>query len=104
MDKKTRRNSFHRDPTIENLEPEIQNRDGWSRREFLSAAALAGTGALLGLTSDALAAEPPLETTKLKLDYRPSICVAPQYVAEEFLRAEGFTDVQYIKMSRPKDI
>ena len=38
----------------------------WSRREFLSTAALAGTGALLGLQSDSLAAEPPPETKKLR--------------------------------------
>jgi NitT/TauT family transport system substrate-binding protein len=81
-----------------------QRNDSWSRREFLSTAALAGTGALLGLRCESLAAEPPLETTKIKLDQRPSICVAAQYVAEDFLRAEGFTDVQYIKKSRPKDI
>ncbi len=28
----------------------------------------------------------------------PGICVAPQYVAEELLRGEGFTDVQYVKV------
>jgi NitT/TauT family transport system substrate-binding protein len=81
-----------------------QRKDSLSRREFLSAVTLAGTGTLLGLRSDVTAAEPPPETTKLKLDQRPSICVAAQYVAEEFLRAEGFTDVQYIKKSTPKDI
>ena len=78
--------------------------DSWSRREFLGTAAIVGTAALLGLRCESLAAEPPLETTKLKLDQRPSICVAAQYVAEEFFRAEGFTDVQYIKKSGPKDI
>ena len=26
----------------------------------------------------------------------PGICIAPQYVAEELLRAEGFTDVRYV--------
>jgi NitT/TauT family transport system substrate-binding protein len=26
----------------------------------------------------------------------PTICVAPQYVAEELLQGEGFTDVRYI--------
>jgi NitT/TauT family transport system substrate-binding protein len=78
--------------------------DLWSRREFLSTAALAGTGALLGLQPELFAAELPLETTRLRLDQRPSICVAAQYVAEEFFRAEGFTDVQYIKKSGPKDI
>ena len=69
----------------------------WSRREFLSTAALAGTGALLGLHSNALAAEPPPETTKIRIIRSPAICFAPLYVAEEFLRAEGFTDVQYVK-------
>ena len=28
----------------------------------------------------------------------PTICWSPQYLAEEFLLAEGFTDVQYIKL------
>jgi NitT/TauT family transport system substrate-binding protein len=72
--------------------------DHWSRREFLTRAALAGTGALLGLPADSLAAEPPPETTKIKLDQRPSICRAPQYLAEEFLRSEGFTDIQYVRV------
>jgi len=74
-----------------------QHNDHWSRRRFLSTAALAGTGALLGLQSNSLAAEPPPETTKLKLIRVPTVCYAPQYVAEELLRSEGFTDVQYIK-------
>jgi NitT/TauT family transport system substrate-binding protein len=75
-----------------------QHNDHWSRRRFLSTAALAGTGALLGLQSNSLAAEPPPETTKLKLIRVPTVCYAPQYVAEELLRSEGFTDVQYIKV------
>ncbi len=78
--------------------------DGWSRREFLGTAALAGAGALLGWPSESVAAEPPPETTRLRLDQRPSICVAAEYVAEEFFRAEGFTDVRYIKKSGIKDI
>ena len=69
----------------------------WSRREFLSTAALAGAGTLLGLQSDLFAAEPPPETTKIRIIRSPAICFAPLYVAEEFLRAEGFTDVQYVK-------
>ena len=68
--------------------------DGWSRREFLHGLTLGGTAAPLGLRPEAIAAEPPPEITRLRLDQRPSICVAPQYLAEEFLRAEGFTDVQ----------
>jgi NitT/TauT family transport system substrate-binding protein len=78
--------------------------EGWSRREFLGAAALTGAGALLGSGSEAVAAEPPPETTRLRLVQRPSICVAPEYVAEDFLRSEGFTDVQYIKKPGAKEV
>jgi NitT/TauT family transport system substrate-binding protein len=70
---------------------------GWTRRQFLGTAAIAGAGALLGLGSESLAAEPPPETTTLKLSQTPNICWAPLYMAEEFLRSEGFNDVQYIK-------
>jgi NitT/TauT family transport system substrate-binding protein len=68
----------------------------WSRREFLSTAALAGTSALLGWPSEAVAAEPPLETTKLRLARTVSICQAPQYIADALFEAEEFTDVQYV--------
>src|SRR5713101_6650141 len=70
---------------------------GWNRREFLNALSLAGTAGLLGLRPESAAAEPPLETTRLRLTQTPAACLAPQYVAEEFLRGEGFTDVQYVK-------
>jgi NitT/TauT family transport system substrate-binding protein len=74
-----------------------QHNNRWSRREFLSTAALAGAGSLLRLPSDALTAEPPPETTRIRLVQAGGMCQAPKYVAEDFLRAEGFTDVQYIK-------
>ncbi len=74
-----------------------RHHDRWSRREFLSTAALAGTGSLLGLQSNSLAAEPPPETTKLTLVRSPAACWAPLYLAEELLRGEGFTDVQYVR-------
>jgi len=68
----------------------------WSRRDFI-AAALAGTGALLGLRPGvAAAAEPPPETTRLRIPWVPSTCRSPEWVAEELLHAEGFTDVQYL--------
>jgi NitT/TauT family transport system substrate-binding protein len=42
--------------------------------------------------------EPPPETTTLRLVHVPGgTCFAPQYMAEELLRSEGFTDVQYAK-------
>jgi NitT/TauT family transport system substrate-binding protein len=69
----------------------------WSRREFLCGASLAGTAAVFGFAADPAAAEPAPETKRLRLVQIPTICQAPQYVAEEFLRGEGFTDLQYIK-------
>jgi NitT/TauT family transport system substrate-binding protein len=71
--------------------------EGWSRREFLGGLVLAGAAGFLGLKPESLAAEPPPETTTLRLVHIPTICQAPQYIAEELLRSEGFTDVQYIK-------
>jgi NitT/TauT family transport system substrate-binding protein len=70
--------------------------NGWSRREFLTNLSLAGGAALLGLQSDVAAAEPPLETTRIRLEWAGGTCQAPKYVVEELLRAEGFTDVQYV--------
>lgn len=35
------------------------------------------------------------ETTTIRLARSASLCIAPQYVAGELLRAEGFTDIQY---------
>jgi NitT/TauT family transport system substrate-binding protein len=42
--------------------------------------------------------EPPLETTRLRLGQAATICLAPQYLAQEFLPAEGFTDVSYVQI------
>jgi NitT/TauT family transport system substrate-binding protein len=70
---------------------------GWSRREFLTKATLAGTAGLLGLESSSFAAEPPLETTTIRLIRSPALCMAPQYLAEELLRGEGFTDIRYVE-------
>jgi NitT/TauT family transport system substrate-binding protein len=69
-----------------------------SRREFVSGLTLAGTAGLVGVRPGPVAAEPLLETTRLRIsDQRAGICVAPQYVAEELLRGEGFADVQYLR-------
>ena len=74
-----------------------QHTQQWSRREFLGGLTLTGTAGLLGLQPGPVAAEPPPETTKLTLVQISGLCVAPQYVAEELLWGEGFTEVQYIK-------
>src|SRR5262245_16962648 len=60
---------------------------------------LTGMAGLLGLHPRPGAAEPPPEPTRLRLARTPSICIAPYYVAKEFLLAEGFTDVQDVRMS-----
>ena len=70
-----------------------------NRRTFLRRTALAGTVGL-GLTAwhqRHVLAEPPPETTRIRLSrYSVDIaCVAPQWVAEELLREEGFTRVEY---------
>jgi NitT/TauT family transport system substrate-binding protein len=81
-----------------------------SRREFLGVAASAGAvGAgvvLLGAcgsddgkrspTTPGTVVDPPPETTTIRLAKTFSLCVAPIYLAEQFLAAEGFTDVQYV--------
>lgn len=70
--------------------------DRFSRRKFVVSTSALGAASLFGL-SRTVAAEPPPETTRLRLIETPVICLAPQYLAEELLRAEGFTDVQYLK-------
>jgi len=67
-----------------------------TRRRFLGGLSLAGAAGLLGVDGALAAAEPPPETTRLRLSQIAGICVAPQYVAEELLRSEGFTDVRYV--------
>ena len=67
-----------------------------TRRDFLRLTAGTMTGAF-GVFPARAAAEPTLETTTITLNQIPGICVAPQYVAEELLRSEGFGDVRYAK-------
>jgi NitT/TauT family transport system substrate-binding protein len=72
--------------------------DQWSRREFFGGLTLAGAASLVGLHPRPATAEPPPETTRIKLHKMAGICIAPQYVAEEFLHLEGFTEVQYVEV------
>ena len=66
-----------------------------SRRDFLASLSVAGAAGVLG-TRASFADEAPLEITTIRLAKIPGICIAPQYVVEELLRAEGFTDVRYV--------
>jgi NitT/TauT family transport system substrate-binding protein len=66
-----------------------------TRRRFLTGMASAGAAGLVR-APPSLAAEGALETTTVRLVKVPIICLAPQYVSEEMLRAEGFTDIRYV--------
>ena len=74
-----------------------------TRRHFLTTLSLAG-GASLIRAPRGLAAEGPLETTTLRLMRIPAICHAPQFVAEELLRAEGFTDIRFVDAASGAEI
>jgi len=76
----------------------------WSRRDVLNALTIAGATGLLGMGSDALAAEPPPETKRIRLVRVPSVCHAPQFLAEDLLRSEGFTNVEYVKRASSADV
>jgi NitT/TauT family transport system substrate-binding protein len=73
-------------------------RETWGRRAFLGGLTMAGTAGLLGMRPEPVAAEPPPETKRVRLLHRPSLCDAPQFVAEELLQGEGFTDIKYVKL------
>jgi NitT/TauT family transport system substrate-binding protein len=68
-----------------------------SRRDFLTTVSSAGALGLIG-GRNSFAEESPPETTTIRLIKNPGICIAPQYVADELLRAEGFTDIQHVMM------
>ena len=73
-------------------------RERWSRREFVGGLTLTGTAGLLGMQPEHVSTEPPPETTRLRVHHSGSLCQAPQYVAEDLLRGEGFTEVQYVPL------
>lgn len=74
-----------------------------SRRRFLTTAAFASAAAMGGIEAASVAdarksfaTEMPPEVSAVRLGKIPGLCIAPQYVAEELLRAEGFTDIHYL--------
>jgi len=71
-----------------------------NRRQLLGGMALGVPAALLSLPL-AAAVEPPPETTTVRFSKHPVICFAPQYVCEDLLRAEGFTDIRYLDIPIP---
>ena len=71
----------------------------YTRRQFLESTSVLGAASLLGYLRLAQA-EPPPEVKKIRLVKIPAICFAPEYVAEELLRLEGFSEVEYVEMDR----
>jgi NitT/TauT family transport system substrate-binding protein len=75
-----------------------------TRRQLLASLSAAGAVGLLG-GHRVLADEPPPEVTTIRL-WREAVngnsnaasCFAPQFVAEELLRAEGFTEIRYTSL------
>ena len=68
-----------------------------TRRDLLRS--VAGTVGLLGWPAGHASGEPPPETTRLRIAQSPSICVAPQFIVTDLLKAEGFTDIKYVKVT-----
>jgi NitT/TauT family transport system substrate-binding protein len=69
----------------------------FTRREFLAGASALGAASMLGMPRIALASSSP-EVKRIRLANAPAICLAPMFLAEEFLRAEGFEEVEYVKL------
>ena len=65
-----------------------------TRRGFLGGIAAAGAEGLIRAPR-AEAADGPLETTTVRIQ-KPGLFVSSLYIAEELLRAEGFTDIRYV--------
>jgi NitT/TauT family transport system substrate-binding protein len=65
------------------------------RRAFIGSAAMAGLAAASG--GRAVADDMLPETATVRFANAPAVCIAPQYIAEQLLRAEGFTDFHYVK-------
>ena len=68
-----------------------------NRRRFLAGSAAAGAA---GSSAPKPAwAEPPPEITRIRTSVYPKVsdCVTPFYAAEELLRAEGFTEVEFVQ-------
>jgi NitT/TauT family transport system substrate-binding protein len=73
-----------------------------SRRRLVIGLAAAATASQVGPRPGPASGEPPPETTRLvvrSLATPGAGCTAPQVVAEDLLRSEGFSDVRYVAKS-----
>jgi NitT/TauT family transport system substrate-binding protein len=67
-----------------------------SRRRVMQLASAAMFAEFARMDNSFARDEPP-EITKVKLAKIPGVCIAPQYLAEDLLYSEGFTDVSYVE-------
>lgn len=68
----------------------------WRRRSVMGSVAAFALAAACPRRSGA--AEPPPETRRIRIQDSPIACYAPLYVAEALLKAEGFAEVEYVKV------
>jgi NitT/TauT family transport system substrate-binding protein len=66
------------------------------RRNFLARTSALGLASVL--RPSYAAGEPPPETRKIRFFHSPAVCLAPQYLAGDLLRLEGFDEVEYVKL------
>ena len=69
-----------------------------SRRDFLTGVSAMGAMAALG-NPNVAQADPPPEVQRVRLANVGALCFAPQFVAEAFLRIEGFSEVEYVDVA-----
>jgi NitT/TauT family transport system substrate-binding protein len=83
------------------------NKKQLSRRDFIKLTAGLGLSAAGMSLLEACGVQPgmastreeKLETTSIRMPMTSGLCHSPQYLAEDLLKSEGFTDVQYVKMT-----
>jgi NitT/TauT family transport system substrate-binding protein len=76
----------------------------FGRRDFLKALTGASAAGFAGFGLEALAAEALPETTRIRIAQVQNNCWAPQYMAEELLRAEGFPDFEYVRLRGSQEV
>ena len=69
-----------------------------TRRDFLASASLAAAASVFGSAGSRSPTKARRKPPPIRLVKQLGICTAPQYLADELLRAEGFTDVRYVQM------
>ena len=66
------------------------------RRALLRTSGAVVATSLVGWPWRSTFAEPPPETSRIRIASVPTVCLSPQYVAAELLRGEGFSEVEYV--------